>query len=202
MKLHYSTTSPFVRKVIAVAHETGLNERIARVTCATSPVNSNQALIDDNPLGKLPCLTTDDGQILYDSRVICEYLDTLHDGTKMFPESGTARWTALRRQAMGDGMLDAGVLTRYETFIRPESLRWDEWVKSQKLKFQRPLDVLENEVAEMQGIVDIGTLAIACALGYIDFRFPDEGWRSSRPQLAAWFEDFSQRPSLAQTIPQ
>ena len=202
MKLHHSTASPFVRKVLAVAHETGLLDQIEKAVAATTPINTNPALASDNPLGKLPCLITDDGMALYDSRVICEYLDSLHNGAKMFPREGTARWTALRLQALGDGMLDAGVSARYETFIRPEAMCWDEWVISQKTKFQRALDALENEVDAFQDTVDIGTLTVACALGYIDFRFPDEAWRSSHPKLAAWFEDFAKRPSIASTVPE
>ena len=115
MRLHYNVASPYARKVIAVAIETGLRERLELAPRKMSPVNPNAELNRDNPLGKIPCLVTDDGLALYDSRVVCEYLDGLHDGPKMFPPAGPARWTALRRQAEGDGILDAAVLTRYET---------------------------------------------------------------------------------------
>jgi glutathione S-transferase len=201
MQLHYNVASPFVRKVMAVAIETGLAERIEPVKRLPSPVAPVAELNADNPLGKVPCLLTDDGIALYDSRVICEYLDSLHHGPKMFPPSGTARWKALRRQALGDGIMDAAVLTRYETFTRPEEARWDAWIDSQKQKFRRGLDALEAESASLD-VVDIGTLAIACALGYLDFRFADENWRASRPSLAAWFEQFAKRPSIATTGPQ
>jgi glutathione S-transferase len=119
----------------------------------------------------------------------------------MFPLSGPARWTALRRQALADGIMDAGVLTRYETFLRPQDVRWAAWIDHQKQKFRRALDALEFEGASL-GVVDIGTLAIACALGYLDFRFPDEDWRAGRPRLAAWLEQFSQRPAIADSAPQ
>jgi glutathione S-transferase len=201
MQLHYNVASPFVRKVMAVAIETGLAERIEPVKRLPSPVAPVAELNADNPLGKIPCLVTDDGVALYDSPVICEYLDSLHHGPKMFPPSGAARWTALRRQALGDGIMDAGVLTRYETFLRPEKVRWAAWIDNQKQKFRRGLDALEVEGASLD-VVDIGTLAIACALGYIDFRFADENWRASRPRLAAWFEQFATRPSIATTGPQ
>jgi glutathione S-transferase len=200
MQLHYNIASPFARKVLAVAIETGLDVRIERVKRLMTPVAPDALLNADNPLGKIPCLVTDDGMALYDSPVICEYLDSLHHGARMFP-SGPARWTALRRQALADGIMDAAVLTRYETFLRPQEVRWDAWIDSQKQKFLRALDALEFEGASL-GVVDIGTLAIACALGYLDFRFPDEDWRAGRPRLAAWLEQFAQRPAIANTAPQ
>jgi glutathione S-transferase len=199
MQLHYNIASPFARKVLAVAIETGLDVRIERVKRLMTPVAPDALLNADNPLGKIPCLVTDDGMALYDSPVICEYLDSLHHGARMFP-SGPARWTALRRQALADGIMDAAVLTRYETFLRPQEVRWDAWIDGQKQKFLRALDALEFEGASL-GVVDIGTLAIACALGYLDFRFPDEDWRAGRPRLAAWLEQFAQRPAIANTAP-
>ena len=133
--------------------------------------------------------------------MICEYLDSLHDGPKMFPPAGPARWRALRRQAEGDGIMDAGVLARYETFLRPEERRWPEWTHGQKLKFRRALDALEVEAEDFGDTVDIGTVTIGCALGYLDFRYGDEDWRATRPMLAGWLERFSERPSMARTAP-
>jgi glutathione S-transferase len=199
MQLHYNVASPFVRKVMAVAIETRLDDRLEAATRMMTPIKPDPALVRDNPLGKIPCLVTDDGAVLYDSRVICEYLDSLHDGPRMFPAAGPARWTALRRQAEGDGIMDAGVLARYETFVRPEEHRWSEWIEGQKQKFRRALDALEAEA--LGDTVDIGTIAIGCALGYLDFRYPDEGWRETRPRLEAWFEGFAARPSMARTAP-
>lgn len=201
MKLHYNAASPFARKVRAVAIETGLAERIELVQRTMTPVKPDTLLNADNPLGKVPCLVADDGAALYDSRVICEYLDSLHHGAKLFPSEGAARWTALRRQALGDGIMDAGVSTRYETFLRPEPLRWESWIDNQKAKYRRGLDALEAE-SESFAVIDIGTITIACALGYLDFRFAGEGWRTGRPRLAAWLEQFAQRPSLAGTMPE
>jgi glutathione S-transferase len=201
MKLHHSVASPYVRKVMAVAIETGLEDRIEPIGRVVTPVKPAPGLVADNPLGKIPCLVTDDGAALYDSRVICEYLDGLHDGPKIFPQAGPARWTALRRQAEGDGILDAALLARYETFLRPEERRWPEWLDGQKLKFGRALDALETETAAFEGTVDIGTIAIGCALGYLDFRFGADDWRATRPRLAAWFEGFARRPSMARTAP-
>jgi glutathione S-transferase len=201
MKLHYNVASPYVRKVMAVTIETGLRERIELLEHKMSPVNPSAELNRDNPLGKIPCLVTDEGVALFDSRVICEYLDSLHDGPKMFPPAGPARWSALRRQAEGDGIMDAGVLTRYETFLRPEERRWPEWIEGQKLKFRRALDGLEAEAEGFGEAVDIGTITIGCALGYLDFRYQDENWRAHQPGLAAWWERFAQRPSMARTAP-
>ena len=201
MRLHYNAASPFVRKVMAVAIETGQEGRLEPVVRMMTPVKPAPDLNADNPLGKLPCLVADDGVVLYDSRVICEYLDSMHDGPKMFPSGGPARWTALRRQAEGDGIMDAGVLGRYETFLRPEERRWGEWLDHQKLKIRRALDSLETEVESVGATVDIGTITIGCALGYLDFRYGDEDWRARRPLLAAWFGQFSERPSMAKTAP-
>jgi glutathione S-transferase len=201
MQLHHNVASPFVRKVMVVAIESGLEGRIEPVNRTMTPVNPDAPLCADNPLGKIPCLITDDGLALYDSRVICEYLDSLHDGPKMFPAAGPARWTALRRQAQGDGIMDAGILARYETFLRPEAMRWADWIDNQKQKVARALDALEPEAARLEAF-DIGTIALGCALGYLDFRFGADDWRGRRPQLAAWFERFGKRPSMATTMPQ
>jgi len=201
MKLHHNTASPYVRKVMAVAIETGLDQRLETVNTAVSPINPHDDLNRSNPLGKIPALVLDDGTILYDSRVICEYLDTLHDGHRLFPFQGPARWTALRRQALADGILDAAVNLRYETFLRPEAQRWATWIDNQRLKALRACDQLETEAGSLSGLVDIGTLSIGCALGYLDFRFPDWGWREGRAALAGWHQVFNHRPSLAGTTP-
>ena len=202
MKLHYALASPYVRKVRAVAIELGLDDRIELLQRAVTPVSPEAELNADNPLGKIPCLVTDEGQALYDSRVICDYLDSRAAGRTMTPASGPARWTALRRQALADGILDAAVGTRYETFLRPEAHRWDAWIDAQKDKYRRALDHLEREADGFGELVDIGTISIACALGYLDFRYPDEGWRDHRPTLAAWYQTFAKRRSIAATAPE
>jgi glutathione S-transferase len=150
-----------------------------------------------NPVGKIPALIGDDGATFYDSPVICEYLDARAGGNRIFPAVGTARWTALRRQAIADGIMDAAVLTRYEEAIRPKELRWQEWVDGQLLKIRTALDALERE--SLEGVFDIGTISIACALGYLDLRFASEDWRNGRPRLAAWAAAIAKRPSLAAT---
>ena len=199
MKLYYNSASPYVRKVRVLALETGLMGDIELAKVTITPTDPDANLCSDNPIGKIPALVRDDGGALYDSRVICEYLDDLHSGARMFPENGEARWTAVRRQALADGILDAAVGTRYETFLRPQALRWPDWVDGQMGKVRRSLDVLETEA--LADTVDIGTISVACALGYLDFRYPDEGWRDSRPKLAVWYETFAARPSMAETGP-
>jgi glutathione S-transferase len=200
MRLHYSYASPYVRKVMMVAIETGQEDALELTARKVSPVAADVEVNRDNPLGKVPCLVTEDGQALFDSRVICEYLDSRHDRPKLFP-AGPARWTALRRQAQADGILDAGILARYETMLRPDERRWPDWVAGQKAKMARALDALEGEAESFGEAVDIGTIAVGCALGWLDFRYAADAWRSGRPRLAAWFEGFAQRPAMAATAP-
>lgn len=197
MKLYFSPTSPFVRKVRATAHELGLGDRIELIGITLSPVSPHEGLRSSNPLGKMPALILEDGTALYDSPVICEYLDALAGGNRIFPAAGAARWTALRRQALADGIMDAAVLTRYEEAVRPKELRWQDWADGQFLKIRTALDVLESE--NLADACDIGTISIACALSYLDLRFASEGWRTSRPRLAAWAAVMAKRPSLAAT---
>ena len=201
MKLYHSPASPFVRKALVAAHEIGLADGIEIVPMAMTPVASVPELDEENPLGKIPALVLDDGSALYDSPVICEYLDTRHDGPRLFPADGPARWTALRRQALADGLLDAAILCRYETFLRPEERRWTNWIDGQRGKFRRALDALEGEADAFGDTVDIGTISAACAADYLDFRSLDDGWRDSRPRLAAWLERFAARPSMQATLP-
>jgi glutathione S-transferase len=201
MKLYHNPASPYVRKVLVVAHETGLADRIEIESLALTPVTPDSGLNAANPLGKIPALALDDGTTLFDSRVICEYLDTLHHGAAMFPSVGPARWRALLHQATADGILDAAVITRYETALRPEALRWPDWIENQKLKFRRALGQLEPHAEGFAETIDIGTVAVGCALGYLDFRYPDEAWRPRCPNLARWFEHFSTRASMQATLP-
>jgi len=201
MKLWYSPASPFARKVRVCAIELGLAGRIELAETTVVPSKPNEEFARENPLIKLPALRIDDGTVLYDSRVICEYLDALAGGGKLFPAPGAARWQALRRQALGDGILDAGILRRYELAQRPEALRWADWLAGQLAKVNHGLDAAEREAGGWGEKFDIGHITIACALGWIDFRFPDAGWRATRAQLGGWFARVSARPSLAQTTP-
>ncbi len=151
---------------------------------------------------KIPALTTDDGQVLYDSPVICEYLDSLHDGPKLFPASGEKRWVALRQQALGDGILEAAILARYES-IRPKEVQWPDWIEAQLRKVRGALAALESEAESggLRGPLTIGLITIGCALGYLDFRFASEQWRQRAPGLARWYADFAERAAMRQTVP-
>lgn len=199
MKLRYTSTSPYVRKVSVTALETGLDDRIERVV--TNTLDRDSGIAQDNPLVKVPALITDDGERLYDSPVICEYLDSLHSGPKIIPPEGTERWRALRLQALGDGMLDAAILTMLETKRRPEALRWADWIALQQVKVQHGLNQLESEAGTLEDLPTIGTITVGCALGYLDFRFAEDDWRLRHPSLAAWYEGFSRRPSMQATVP-
>ena len=202
MRLHSNPASPFGRKVKVLAMEAGLFDRLEIHTVQTTAVGPDPSLVADNPLGKIPCLVLDDGTALYDSRVICEYLDSLHEGSRLFPTDGPARWTALRLQALADGIMDAALLARYEAFLRPEANRWPAWIDGQLDKAVRGLERLEEvELANFKDRVDIGAVTVACALGYIDFRFPSLTWRDTRPGLTAWYETFALRPSMQATRP-
>ena len=199
MQLYFNPASPYVRKVRVTAHELGLSDQIDLISVSLTPVSPHEGVRSCNPVGKIPALVTDDGAAVYDSPVICEYLDARAGGNRIFPAVGAARWTALRRQAMADGVMDAAVLTRYEEAVRPKELRWQEWIDGQLLKIRTALDALERE--NLDGVFDIGAISIACALGYLDLRFAREDWRRSRPRLAAWAATIARRPSLAATAP-
>jgi len=202
MKLYFSPTSPYVRKVMAVAMEAGVNDRIECVSAEVSPVKRNTEVGVHNPLAKLPTLVTDDGLALYDSRVICEYLAAqTASGRALFPAAGTARWQALADQALADGLLDAAILVLYESKARPEALRWPEWRNGQLDKIRASVQAIEARADSLAGRVDIGTLAIACALGYLDLRYADLQWRNAAPRAAAWFAEFAARPSIRDTAP-
>ena len=197
MKLHWSPRSPFVRKVMVFAHETGLVDRLTCVRTVVAMKAPNAALLPDNPLSKIPTLVLDDGSPLYDSGVICEYLDTLHDQAKLFPAEGAARWAALRRQALGDGFLDFLLLWRHERERSPTS---QTLLDAFALKYQATMKSLEQEAMALgRTPFGIGHIAIGCGLSYLDFRFPDLAWRDGYPQIATWHASFAQRPSAKAT---
>jgi glutathione S-transferase len=198
MKIYFSPFSPYVRKCLVTAHELGLDGRVQLLPSNANPVQRDQEIIAKNPLGKVPTFINDDGAVLYDSRVICEYLNDLGRG-KLFPESGPARWEALTLQSLGDGILDGALLARYEDVTRPEPLRWKEWRAGQLDKATTSFAYLERNIGMLEGRLDIGSLAVACAAWYLDLRFADFDWKSSHPKVVAWYESFSKRPSLQAT---
>ena len=195
MKLYYSPTSPYVRKVAACAIACGLHERITRVE--TNPHASPAALVADNPLSKVPCLVTQDGLALFDSPVICEYLNAVGEGS-LFPPAGPLRWRALKLQAIGDGIMDAAVMRRMEMGRPAEEARTANMAR-QAAAVGRALDLLQAAVPADH--LDIGTITVACALGYLDLRFAEDRWREGRPALAAWYAAMEKRPEIAETGP-
>jgi glutathione S-transferase len=200
MKIFYSATSPFVRKCLICAHELGLFDRLELVPAAAHPVDRDRSLVAVNPLGKVPTLVTDEGAVLYDSRVICEYLNSLGDG-RLLPAQGSARWNVLVEQSLADGMMDAAILTRYETAVRPENLRWNDWAAGQLDKVSCGLVAIEPRARGLGERVDLGTVALGCALGYLDFRYASLGWREKYPDTAVWFDRFSKLDSMILTRP-
>jgi glutathione S-transferase len=197
MKLRHNPASPFVRKVMVVAHELGLAGKIELLDTAVSPVTTNATLAGENPLMKIPTLVTDDGEMLFDSPVICEYLDSLAGSGKVFP-TGKTRWAALRQQALCDGILDALILCRYEIAARPEEKRFTGWTDGQMNKAHQGLAALERE--NLSGRT-IGAITAGCTLGYLDFRFPNDGWRNRHPKLAEWYKNVEALPSMQATRP-
>ncbi len=200
MKLYYSPSSPYARKVRVVALEAKLDKKVEMVNVALTPVAPNADVDKHNPVGKIPALSIK-GMDLFDSPVICEYLDTLHKGRRLFPRKGRERWVALRQQAMADGLLDAALLARYEGALRPEEKRWHDWSQGQMKKMNGVLAQLEAEVKSLKGKLTIGTISVACALGYLDLRFADMGWRGKYPKLGKWFAATSKIPSIKATAP-
>jgi glutathione S-transferase len=199
MKLFWSSRSPFVRKVMVFAHECGLAGRIECTRTLVAMNKPNPDVLTFNPTGKIPTLLLDDGSALYDSTVICEYLDSLHDGTKLFPASGAARWTALRRHALGNNLLDNLMLWRNE-MLRPQAQRSPEILAAFEIKVLNAISTLDSDAEALAAVpVGIGHVAIACALSYTDFRFARLDWRRGNDRIARWFDVFAQRPSMVNT---
>jgi glutathione S-transferase len=200
MRLHWSPRSPFVRKVMIVAHELGVSERIACVRTVVATARPHAQLMQDNPLSKIPTLILDDSTVLYDSPVICEYLDQLY-GPRLIPSELTARMTALRRQALGDGFLDFLLWWRNER-ERPAEQRSSIHIASYAEKRKATLAALEQEAGALAAApFSLGHIAIGCALSYLDFRFAADDWRSDHSRLAAWHTTFAARPSVRATEP-
>lgn len=203
MKLYHTATSPFVRKVMIAAHELGLADRIEIEFLRPNALSPDPTLSRQNPLSKIPCLVVEDGGrelALYDSVVICEYLDASVGG-RLIPGGGVERWEVLRRQALADGILDAGIQVFYERLHRPAELQWEAWMDGQRAKVHQGLDALERELAEGAEVaVDLGWIAVAAAIGWLEFREVVEV-RPGRPKLAAWYAGFCERPSMVATWP-
>jgi glutathione S-transferase len=199
MKLHWSPRSPFVRKVMIAVHELGLADRITCVRTVAATAKPHAALMQDNPLSKIPTLVLDDGTVLYDSAVICEYLDALDGVPKLIPAEPKARYAALRRQALGDGFLDMMVLLRDERMRQHPSNGHQASTVTRKAAVLKSLD---SEAAALSAApFGIGHIAIGCSLSYLDFRYADEDWRKDHPRIADWHAGFAARPLVRATEP-
>jgi glutathione S-transferase len=191
MKLHWSPKSPYVRKVMICLHELGLNDQVENVRSVAAMLKPNAQIMKDNPLSKIPTLTTTDGIHLFDSVVICEYLNDLGNGS-LFPEHGPEKWQALRWHALGDGLLDSLILWRNE---REREKPLTALMDAFELKFHASLQLLTTELNELsQSSFNIGTLTLGCALGYADYRFESLQWQSKYVELAQWYKQLCLRP--------
>lgn len=198
LRLHWSPKSPYVRKVLICAHELGLADRLELVRSVAAMSKPNARLMQDNPLSKIPTLVLEDGFALFDSAVICEYLDELGAGT-LFPRAGSDKWQALRWHAFGDGLLDALILWRNE---RERAAPLPALLEAFELKTRAALKQLDDEAQALnETAFSIGHVALGCALGYLDYRFDAFGWRAQAPRLAEWYAEIRTRPSFQTTEP-
>lgn len=197
MRLYWSSRSPFVRKVMVVAHEKNLAGGIELERVAVGASAPNAAVMRDNPLSRIPTLVLDDGAVLYDSRVICQFLDESGTGPSLFP-AGPDRWTALRLQALGDGLMEVLVLRIGEN-NRPEAIRSAPHQAALPVKIAATLDRLETEAPALSGPPHIGAIAVAVALSHLEFRFASDDWRRNRPALASWHAAFADRAAMQAT---
>jgi glutathione S-transferase len=198
LRLHWSPKSPYVRKVMICAHELGLSDRLERVRSVAAMLKPNERLMRDNPLSKIPTLVLDDGLALFDSAVICEYLNDLGGGP-LFPQHAANKWQALRWQAFGDGLLDALILWRNE---REREAPLQPLLDAFEHKARACLAQLDAEAQALdEAAFSIGHIALGCALGYLDYRFDSFGWRSQAPRLADWHARLCRRPSFQATEP-
>lgn len=200
LKLYHAAASPYVRKVMITLHETRQLPLVELITVGGTPLDPGTYPLSHNPLGKIPALERDTGPALYDSRVICRYLNDTGRGT-LYP-AGETLWDSLTLEATGDGIADAALLMVYEGRVRPEDKQYEPWVEAQWSKIARALDSLESRwMAHLYGPFDIGQIAIVAALGYLDLRHTIRDWRAGRPSLAVWAEKMAARPSVKATVP-
>lgn len=200
MKLYFNAASPYVRKVMMVLHETSQLSDVEIIAAHGTPVAPGSMPIAQNPLGKLPTLECQNGQMIYDSRVICRYLND-RAGGNLYPD-GNRLWDTLTLEATADGILDAALLMVYEGRVRPKEIQYPDWVDAQWAKATRAIAALNTRwISHLAGPLDMGQIAVACALGYCDFRLADRNWRAENDALANWFEQFSGRDSFRATIP-
>lgn len=201
MKLYQSPTSPFARKVNVCLIETGLLDRVETVSARGNPIDPGTIPVEINPLGKIPCLVTEDGQVLYDSRVITRYIDD-RAGGKLYP-APPHLWRTLTLEATADGMLEATVLMFFETFLRRSGQKSPDWIEAQWAKVERSLAVIESDwMDHLRGPLDMAQISVAVACAYIDLRAGDRDWRATHPGLSDWQTAFAERDSMRATVPQ
>jgi len=201
LSLFHSPASPYVRKVMVAAIECGVADQIQLLGSSASPVRRDQTIVAHNPTGKVPTLVLPDGRALFDSRVICQYLDDTSGGKKLYPK-GAQKFTILTLEALADGLMDAALLLRYEATLRPEPLRWPDWSRGQFEKIDSSLEALDAVYCDtLQAEFHAGAIAVAYVLGYLDLRFAEWNWRAAAPKLRSWFENITERPSLRCTPP-
>jgi glutathione S-transferase len=200
MKLFYADLSPYARKVRVVIAEKGLADRVQLVPVV--PYDIPEELSRANPLSKVPTLVTDGGKSLFDSPVICEYLDVIGGGRPLVPASGDARWDTLRRVALADGVIDYAFNIAGEVYRRPENERSPKWIAHWVAAIARSVEQLEKEIGEWPAEMDMGHVGLGVALAYLDIRIKDHlDWRAGHPKLAAWYESFARRPSMTGSAP-
>ncbi|QIG51407.1 glutathione S-transferase family protein [Nordella sp. HKS 07] len=200
MKLHGDLISPFFRMCLVTAHEVGLAAKIQHVQTRADPTAVNPDLNAISPVGKVPVLVTDHNHPLYDSRVIVEYLCHVSGNKTLIPDDGVKRFRVLTLQALGQAVAEAGVAFRYETAVRPQGLQWREWIARQELRVKAEFDDLEKTWIKDLSEITAGSIAVAVALSYLDFRIPDWQWRKDRPNLQAFHDEISRRPSMQVTV--
>jgi glutathione S-transferase len=199
MKIISAKPSPFGRKVKVTLTETGLIDHAELVEVATTPMQTDPQVAAANPVGKIPALIRDEGPAIYDSRVICRYLDA-QAGTGLYPEARL--WETLTLEATADAIMDAAILMVYEHRFRPENMVFDQWLDAQWSKIARSVrDLNERWMSHLNGPMDMGHIAIGCALGYLDFRHSERGWRKGNDALDDWFAVFSERDAMKATAP-
>jgi len=202
MKLVFSPLSPYARKVLVLAHELNIADRLELVLVSVSPTNHEAVAYQHNPLGKVPTLIRDDGRAIADSRVICDFLLDSCGGAPTLHAGGEDSWDMRTRGAIAEGLTDAAMVARYEVALRPEAFQWREWVAAYEKKVVLALDHLENTAAAIRpDMLCLADITTACALGYLDFRFAHLNWRQGRPSLTQAYAEMAQRPSLLATAP-
>ena len=200
MQMYFAPSSPFVRKVTVLLHELGRTDEVELISVYGTPLDPGNMPVDRNPLGKLPTLVADDGRTIFDSRVICRYLDELFDGG-FYPMSPDL-WDVLIIEATADGILESALQMVYEKRLRAEEQQSPDLIEGYWAKVERAFALVDEKwIGYLNGPVDMAHIAIGAALGYLDFRHPDRDWRSGNPKLAEWYKTFSARESMRATEP-